>query len=143
MHHSICHYNPLGLVWWYWLRTWECAPPRGLKFDSLKCQFRWANLASSKKLYLSLFYSLLADNTWVTLWLVTLVTLPTTMLQVYKTTKKSCERKRRKHMWHCGWPMSPMSPTQCHPSATRFNTQHTLFLFPTFHIILFLFHLII
>jgi len=37
-----------------------------------------------------------ADNTWVTLWLVTLVTLPTTMLQVYKTTKKSCERKRKK-----------------------------------------------
>jgi len=32
----------------------------------------------------------------VTLRLVTLVILPTTMLQMYKTIKKSCERKKRK-----------------------------------------------
>jgi len=35
---------PLGLAWWYWVGTWECAPPRGLGFDSLWCQFGWANL---------------------------------------------------------------------------------------------------
>jgi len=32
------------LAWWYWLETWECAPPRGLRFESLWCQFRWAYL---------------------------------------------------------------------------------------------------
>jgi len=64
------------------------------------------------------------DNTYVTLWLVTLVTLPTTMLQVYKTTKKHCERKRRSHMWYCGWPMSPMSPPQCHTTVGA--THHNL-----------------
>jgi hypothetical protein len=42
-------WNSLGLTWWYWLETWECALPRGLKFDSLRCQFRWANLTFSKK----------------------------------------------------------------------------------------------
>jgi len=25
-------------------RTWECAAPQGLRFDSPRCQFRWANL---------------------------------------------------------------------------------------------------
>ena len=41
--------NPLGLAWWYWLGTWECAPSQGLRFDSLHCQLGWANLSSSKK----------------------------------------------------------------------------------------------
>jgi len=31
------------------LSTWEYAPPQGLMFDSLWCQFGWANLASSKQ----------------------------------------------------------------------------------------------
>jgi hypothetical protein len=26
-----------------------CPPPRGLRFDHLRCQFEWINLASSKK----------------------------------------------------------------------------------------------
>jgi len=43
--------NPLELAWWYWLGTRECAHPQGLRFDSLQCQYRWANLASSKKIY--------------------------------------------------------------------------------------------
>jgi len=29
--------------------TWECAPPQGLRFDSLWCQFEGVSLASSKK----------------------------------------------------------------------------------------------
>jgi len=29
--------NPLGLAWWYWLGTWDYAPPQGLRFDSLRC----------------------------------------------------------------------------------------------------------
>jgi len=41
-------YDPLELVWWYWLEIWECALPRGLRFDSLRCQFKWANLVCSK-----------------------------------------------------------------------------------------------
>ena len=41
--------NPLGLAWWCWLGTLECAPPQGLGFDSPRCQFGWASLASSKK----------------------------------------------------------------------------------------------
>ena len=28
---------------------WECAPPQGLRFDSLFCQFEGISLASSKK----------------------------------------------------------------------------------------------
>jgi len=38
------NFNPLGLAWWYWHATWECAPPWGLRFDSPWCQFGWANL---------------------------------------------------------------------------------------------------
>ena len=41
--------NPFGLAWWYWLGTWECAPPKGLMFNYPRCQFKWAYLASSKK----------------------------------------------------------------------------------------------
>jgi hypothetical protein len=41
--------NPLGLAWWCWLGILECAPPQGLRFDSLWCQFWWANLASWKE----------------------------------------------------------------------------------------------
>jgi len=33
----------------FWLGIWEGALPRSLRFDSLRCQFRWANLASSKR----------------------------------------------------------------------------------------------
>jgi len=36
------------------------------------------------------------DNIWVTLWLVTWMTISITMLKVYKTTKNSCEIKRKK-----------------------------------------------
>jgi len=55
-----------------------------------------ANLGNSSQRRFWSFSLQIIDNTWVTLWLVTLVILPTTMLQVYKTTKHSCERKRRK-----------------------------------------------
>jgi len=42
------------------------------------------------------------DNIWVTLWL---VTLSTTMLQVYK--KNLVKEKEESHLWHYGWSMSP------------------------------------
>lgn len=48
--------NILELVWWYWLETCGCAPPRSLRFDYIQRQFRWNNLASSKKKCISLFF---------------------------------------------------------------------------------------
>jgi len=53
---SIFHWtNPLGLFWWYWLGTWEYAPPRDLRFNPLQCQFKWTNLPSSKKYSIELY----------------------------------------------------------------------------------------
>jgi len=31
---SSFYINPLGLAWWCWLGTLECAPPQGLRFGS-------------------------------------------------------------------------------------------------------------
>jgi len=42
-------WNPFRLVWWYWLETWECAPPQGLGFDFQWCQFRWLIYLLQKK----------------------------------------------------------------------------------------------
>jgi len=42
---SLSKKNPLALFW-YWLGTWKCGLSRGLKFDYLRCQFRWINLTS-------------------------------------------------------------------------------------------------
>jgi len=39
------HINPLGLAWWCWLGTLECALTQGIRFDYPRCQFKLANLA--------------------------------------------------------------------------------------------------
>jgi len=44
--------NRIGIMLtlkWCWLGTLEFAPPQGLRFYSLWCQFRWVSLASKKK----------------------------------------------------------------------------------------------
>jgi len=54
-------------------------------------------------------------NTWVILWLVTLWHWPTTMSQVYFFFLFHNIFCFFVHVWHCGWPMSPMSPTTMSP----------------------------
>jgi len=66
------------LIWWYWLGAWECVNPQGLGFNSLWCQFKWASLASSKKLtctirvnslvYIGLELGLFEDGCRVIFW---------------------------------------------------------------------------
>jgi len=56
------------------------------------------------------------DNIWVTLWLMILVTLVNhNVTSVQKNKQKHVKEREESHLWHCGWPMSPIMLPKYYP----------------------------